>query len=52
MVALMGAAILWQTWQIKEQFDARQHIGAATMVFAGFMTLLWYVIQIFLSRRD
>jgi FtsH-binding integral membrane protein len=52
MVAVMAAAILWQTWQIKNQFDTTQHVGAATMIFAGFMTLLYYVISIFLSRRN
>ncbi|MDR2513406.1 MAG: Bax inhibitor-1 family protein [Puniceicoccales bacterium] len=51
MIALMVAAILWQTWQIKEQCDTDQHVGAAVLIFAGFVTLLWYVIQLFLSRR-
>ncbi|MDR2429640.1 MAG: Bax inhibitor-1 family protein [Puniceicoccales bacterium] len=52
MVALMGAAILWQTWRVKEQCSPDQHVGAALSLFAGFVTLLWYVVQIFLSRRD
>lgn len=52
MVALMGAAILWQTWRVKEQCAPDQHVGAALSLFAGFVTLLWYVVQIFLSRRD
>ena len=52
MIVLMSAAILWQTWQIKDQCDTTQHVGAATIIFAGFMTLLWYVIQLFMSRRN
>jgi FtsH-binding integral membrane protein len=52
MVGVMAAAILWQTWQIKNQFDTTQHVGAATMIFAGFMTLLYYIIMIFMSRRN
>lgn len=52
MIVLMSAAILWQTWQVKEQCTTDQHVGAAVILFAGFMTLLWYVIQLFLSRRN
>jgi FtsH-binding integral membrane protein len=52
MIVLMSAAILWQTWQVKDQCSPDQHVGAATIIFAGFMTLLWYVIQLFLSRRS
>jgi FtsH-binding integral membrane protein len=52
MTLLMSAAILWQTHQLKNSCDTSQHIGAATIIFAAFMTLLWYVIQIFLTRRD
>ncbi|MDR3228233.1 MAG: Bax inhibitor-1 family protein [Puniceicoccales bacterium] len=51
MIVLMSAAVLWQTWQIKDQFDTTQHVGAAAVIFASFMTLLWYVIQLFMSRR-
>lgn len=51
MIVLMAAAILWQTWQVKNQVATDQHVGAAVILFAGFMTLLWYVIQLFLSRR-
>lgn len=51
MVGLMCAAILWQTWQVKEQCNTDQYVGAAVLLFAGFVTLLWYVIQIFMRRR-
>lgn len=52
MVVLMAAAILYQTWQIKDQATPDQYVGAATALFIAFVTLLWYVIRIFSSRRD
>ena len=52
MVALMGAAILYQTWQIKDQASPDQHVGAATALFISFVTLLWYVIMLFAGRRE
>jgi len=51
MIALMAGAILYETYQIKEKFDTTQHIGAGAMLFASFMTLLWYVISLFMRRR-
>ncbi|MCL2282950.1 MAG: Bax inhibitor-1 family protein [Fibromonadales bacterium] len=51
MIVLMSAAILYETHQIKEKFNTNQHIGAGAMLFASFMTLLWYVINLFM-RRD
>lgn len=52
MVALMSAAILYQTWQIKDQAAPDQHVGAATALFVSFVTLLWYVIMLFAGRRE
>lgn len=52
MVALMGGAILYQTWEIKERAAPDQHVGAATALFVSFVTLLWYVIMLFAGRRD
>jgi FtsH-binding integral membrane protein len=51
MIILMSGAILYETHQIKEKFNTNQHVGAAAMIFASFMTLLWYVINLFM-RRD
>ena len=50
MIALMSGSILYETHEIKEKFDTTQHIGAGAMLFASFMVLLWYVIN--LLRRD
>ncbi|MDR1816829.1 MAG: Bax inhibitor-1 family protein [Puniceicoccales bacterium] len=52
MCVLMAAAILWETHQVKNTCDTTQHVGAAAVLFASFMTLLWYVIQLFMSRRE
>jgi FtsH-binding integral membrane protein len=53
MVLLMGAAILYKTWEIKNIATPGQYVGAATSLFVAFVTLLWYVIQLFSSRsRD
>ena len=46
MIALMSGTILYQTHQIKENFDTTQHIGAGAMLFASFIVLLWYVISL------
>ncbi len=51
MIVLMSAAILWQTWQIKNTMSEGQHVAAAAICFGSFMTLFWYVIQLFLRRR-
>ncbi|MCL2260030.1 MAG: Bax inhibitor-1 family protein [Fibromonadales bacterium] len=51
MIILMSAAILYETHRIKENFNTNQHIGAGAVLFASFMTLLWYVISLFM-RRD
>ena len=52
MILLMSAAILYQTWAIREQYATDQHVSAAIALFAAIVTLLWYVIRFFLSRRS
>ena len=52
MVLLMAAAILYQTWQIKDRATPDQYVGAATALFISFVTMLWYVIQLFSNRRN
>jgi len=47
MIILMSATILFETHQIKTKFDTTQHVGAGATVFASFMVLLWYVINLF-----
>jgi FtsH-binding integral membrane protein len=52
MIVLMSGTILYETHQIKNEFDTTQHIGAGAALFASFMVLLWYVIRLFISRDD
>jgi hypothetical protein len=50
MVVLAAASILYQTSNMIHKYEEGQHVAASLGLFASFMLLLWYVIQIFLSR--
>jgi len=50
MVALAGAAILYQTQDIVRRYPAWAHVGAAVALFGSLMTMFWYVLRIFSSR--
>lgn len=52
MIALMATAVLYQTWQVRTQFAPGQHLEAGFALFAAFVTLLFYVIRLFLQRRN
>jgi len=52
MIALMATAVLYQTWQVRTQFAVGQHLEAGFALFAAFVTLLFYVIRLFLQRRS
>jgi FtsH-binding integral membrane protein len=51
MVALSGAAILYQTQNIIRNFPANAHVGAAVQLFGSVMTMFWYILRIFSSRN-
>jgi len=50
MVALAAGSILYQTSNLVHKYDTSQYVVASLGLFASFMLLLWYVIQIFMSR--
>lgn len=52
MIALMATAVLYQTWQVRTQFGTGQHLEAGFALFAAFVTLLFFVIRLFLQRRN
>lgn len=52
MVVLMAGSILYQTSQLVHNYHTSQHVAAAIGLFASFMTLFWYILQIFMSSRD
>ena len=50
MVVLVSGTILYQTSNMLYRYHTSQYVAAALGLFASFMTLLWYIIQIFMSR--
>ena len=52
MVGLASASILYQTYNIKNVYTKDQYVGAALQIFASIMLLFWYILRIFLSRRN
>jgi len=52
MVALAGAAVLYDTSHIIRDYPQDRYVGAALELFASIALMFWYVIRIFLSARD
>lgn len=52
MVGLASASILYETYQIKNVYTKNQYVGASLQLFSSIMLLFWYILRIFLSRRD
>ncbi len=50
MVVLVSGTILYQTSNMLYRYHTSQYVAAALGLFASFMTLLWYIIRIFMSR--
>ena len=50
MVLLAGGSILFQTSRLVHDYHSTQHVAAALGLFASFMLLFYYVLQIFMSR--
>ena len=51
MVALAGAAILYDTSNILHHYPQDRYVGAALSLFASVALMFWYVLRLFLSRR-
>lgn len=52
MVLLASASILYETSKLKEIYTTGQYVGASLQLFASIMLLFWYILRIFLSRRN
>jgi FtsH-binding integral membrane protein len=52
MVAFACGYILYDTSNVMLHYRTSQHVAAALALFASVMLLFWYVLRIFLSRRD
>lgn len=50
MCVLASASILYNTYQIKNNFHTDQYVAAALSLFSSLMLLFWYILRIFLSR--
>ena len=50
MCVLAGGSILYQTSNLVHNYSTEDYIPAALGLFASLMLLLWYVIQILMSR--
>lgn len=50
MIALAGAAILYQTQAILRTYPETAYVGAAVQLFGSVMLLFWYVLRLFSSR--
>ncbi len=50
MIVFAGASILYQTSQLKYEYNTNQHVGAALGLFASLMLLFWYILRLLMSR--
>ncbi|MCG8468751.1 MAG: Bax inhibitor-1 family protein [Gemmatimonadetes bacterium] len=50
MIALAGAAILWDTSRILHHYPEDRHVSAALELFASVALMFWYVLRLFMSR--
>lgn len=52
MIALAGAAILYDTSNVLHHFPEDRYVGAALELFASVALMLWYVLRLFIALRD
>ncbi len=52
MVALAGGAILHDTSKVLHSFPEDRYVAAALELFASVALMFWYVLRLYLSRRD
>ncbi|HOX24682.1 MAG TPA: Bax inhibitor-1 family protein [Candidatus Krumholzibacteria bacterium] len=51
MVALAGAAVLYDTQRILVTFPDDRHVGAALELFASIALMFWYVLRLLIGSR-
>lgn len=49
MIVVAGAAILYNTSAVLNEFDTRQHVAAALALFAAIALLFWYIVRILIQ---
>jgi hypothetical protein len=52
MIALACGYILYHTSNVLHHYRIGQHVAASLALFASVALLFWYILQLYLSRRD
>jgi FtsH-binding integral membrane protein len=52
MIALACGYILYHTSNVMHHYRIGQHVAAALALFASVALLFWYILQLYLSRRN
>jgi hypothetical protein len=52
MIALACGYILYYTSNVMLHYRIGQHVAASLALFAAVALLFWYILQLFMSRRD
>lgn len=52
MIALAGAAILYDTSNVLHHYPEDRYVAAALQLFASVALMFWYVLRLFMGSRD
>ena len=52
MIALGCGYILYDTSNVLHHYRIGQHVAASLALFASVALLFWYILQLFMSRRE
>jgi FtsH-binding integral membrane protein len=52
MIALACGYVLYHTSNVLHHYRLGQHVAAALALFASVALLFWYILQLFMSRRN
>ena len=52
MIAMAGAAILYDTSNVLHHYPEDRHVAAALQLFASFALMFWYVLRLFIGSRE
>ena len=51
MIGVSGASILYRTHAVVRTYPLGSHVAAAVGIFSSLMTMFWYILRLFMSRR-
>ena len=52
MIGFAGVAVLYDTSNILHHYPEDRYVGAALQLFASVALMFWYVLRLYLSRRE